>query len=128
MLPNLFALLAASPAVTAIIGSNPARVYRHGAAPQGVVAPYVTQIGVGQTPENDLSGTPPVDSSRVQVSCWSDNTGTGSLGVETLASAVRRAIEPRWHILDVRDMGRDPETQRYRIDLDVQVFVHAPNN
>ena len=128
MLPNLFALLAASPAVTAIIGSNPARVYRHGAAPQGVVAPYVTQIGVGQTPENDLSGTPPVDSSRVQVSCWSDNTGTGSLGVETLASAVRRAIEPRWHILDVRDMGRDPETQRYRIDLDVQVFVHAPKN
>lgn len=128
MLPNLFSLLSASTAVKAIIGSNPVRVYRHGSAPQGVVAPYVTQIGVGQTPENDLSGTPPVDASRVQVSCWSDNTGTGSLGVETLASAVRRAIEPRWHILDVRDMGRDPETQRYRIDLDVRVFVHAPNN
>jgi len=126
MLPNLFPLLAAAPAVTAIIGSNPVRFYRHGAAPQNVIAPYVTHRSVSMPPINDMSGPPRADEARVQLSCWSDNTGTGSSGVETLASAVRDAIEPRWYVQDVRDMGRDPETMRYRIDVDVQVFVHRP--
>lgn len=125
MLPNLFPLLAASSAVTDIIGTNPVRFYRHGSAPQDVVAPYVTHRTISMIPQNNLSGLPLADDSRVQVSCWSDNTGTGSLGVETLASAVRAAIEPTWHILSVTDGGRDPETMRYRIDMDVQVWVHS---
>lgn len=126
MLPNLFGLLKNDSAVTAIIGSNPVRFYRHGSAPQGVIAPYVTQIAVDIVPENNLSDLPPADSCRVQVSCWSDNAGTGSAGVETLAQAVRDAIEPHHHITDIRDGGRDPETQRYRIDLDVTVWLNRP--
>ena len=129
MLPNLFPLLNASAAVTAIIGSTPMRFYRHGSAPQDVIAPYVTHWTVSMQPQNNLSNAPYADDSRVQISCWSNNTGTGSLGVETLAAAVRAAIEPTWHILSIRDVGRDPETQRYRIDLDVQVWVHtAPSS
>ncbi len=124
MLPNLAPLIQASTALLAIIGSNPVRFYRHGSAPQDVVAPYVTHRTLSLPPVNDMSGTPRADIGRVQLSCWSDNTGTGSLGVETLASALRDAVEPRWYVLDVRDMGRDPETMRYRIDIDVQVFVH----
>lgn len=124
MLPNLFPLLAASSAVTAIIGSNPVRFYRHGSAPQGVQAPYVTHRAIDMIPLNTLSDVPRADRSRVQISCWSDNAGTGSAGVETLAKAVRDAIEPRWDVEDFRVLGQDPETMRYRIDLDVLVFVH----
>lgn len=124
MLPNLFPLLKASSAVTAIIGSSPMRFYRHGSAPQGSAAPYVTHIAISMIPQNNLSGLPLADDSRVQISCWSENTGTGSEGVETLYAAVREAIEPTFDILAVRDVGRDPETMRYRIDMDVQVWVH----
>ena len=125
MLPNLFPLLKASAAVTAIIGSNPMRFYRHGSAPQGSTAPYVTHIAISMIPQNNLSGLPLADDSRVQISCWSNNTGTGSDGVETLYAAVREAIEPTCDILAVRDVGRDQETMRYRIDIDVQVWVHS---
>lgn len=126
MLPNLFPLLRDAAAVTAIIGTSPVRFFRHGSAPQGVSAPYLTQLAVDITPEINLSDLPPTDACRVQISCWSDNAGTGSLGVVTLAEAVRDAIEPHHHITDIRDMGRDPETQRYRIDLDVTVWNHRP--
>jgi hypothetical protein len=127
MLPNLFPLLRDAAAVTAIIGTNPVRFYRHGFAPQGVVAPYVTHRSISLAPLNALSGLPLADAGRQQISCWSDNEGTGSTGVERLARAVRDAIEPRWDVLDIRDMGRDPETGRFRIDLDVQVFNHRPD-
>lgn len=128
MLANLFPLLRDASAVTAIIGTNPVRFYRHGSAPQGVIGPYVTHQVVDQPPENDLSGLPPADVARVQVSCWSENLGTGSKGIETLARAVRDAIEPKHYILDVRDMGQDIDTKRYRIDLDVQVWVHRESS
>lgn len=124
MLPNLFPLLHASSAVTALIGSAPMRFYRHGSAPQGVVAPYVTHRMITGNPANDMSDTPRADSCLVQVSCWSDNTGSGSSGIEVLATAVRNAIQERWDIEDFRDLVKDAETGRYRIDLDVRVFVH----
>lgn len=124
MLPNLYALLAADPAVTALLGTAPMRVYRHGTAPQKVSAPYVTQLMISGIPALALDDLPPVDTCRMQVSCWSDNDGAGATGINTLATAVRAAIESRWHITDIRDMGRDPETMRYRVDFDVTVFDH----
>lgn len=124
---NLFSLLRSSSAVTAIIGTNPVRFYRHGRAPQGVVGPYVTQLGVSLVPFNTLSGLPLADSGRQQISCWSANDGTGATGIDTLARAVRDAIESRFDVIDERDMGQDTETGRYRIDFDVQVFNHRPD-
>lgn len=117
MLPQVFPLLRDSAAVTAIIGSNPVRCYRHGSAPQGVTAPYVTWYVVTGTPENSLEALPRVDSYSVQVDCWSDNTGTGSTGVETLAEAVRDAIEPYAYMTALAVNDRDPETMRYRIGM-----------
>lgn len=123
LLPNLYPLVAAAPAITALIGSPP-RFYKHGKAPQGVVAPYATQRAATVTPENDLSDTPRVDGTRVQVSIWSVNSGAGAAGIETLAKAFRDALEPKYDVLDIRDMGQDAETSRYRIDIDVWVWNH----
>lgn len=129
MLPNLFPTIRDSPAVTAIIGSNPVRFYPHGQATQTTVAPYITWRPISIVPQNNISTSACVDDSRCQLSCWSDNTGTGIDDVETLYAALRAAVEPYFMVLDVRVGGRDTETQRYRIDVDVQVWVDpAPSS
>lgn len=126
MFPNVFAWLKASPAVTGIIGSIP-RCYEHGSAPQGVVAPYVTHFVISGNPANSISDLPPCDRYSIQIDCWSDNAGTGALGVKTLAEAVRDAIEPHGHIVSMSN-SRDPETQRYRIGLVLEVWQNRPED
>lgn len=121
MLPNLFPLVSSDAGVTALIGSNPCRFYKHGSAPQKVALPYVTHRAISGIPQNNLSGLPLADDCRVQVSCWSKDPDE----VETVAAAIRAAIEPTCDILDVRSGGRDPVTMNYRVDLDVQVWVHS---
>lgn len=117
MLPLLFPIISASSSVKALIGSNPVRFYRHGNAPQGVVAPYATWFLVTGQPENTLGELPRVDRHEVQVDCWSENTGTGSTQIETLATAIRDAIEPYAYMTAITADGLDPETGRYRIGM-----------
>ena len=121
MLPRVFPLLTASAAVTALVGT---RIYRHGAAPDNVVAPYVTWFVVVGTPENSISETPRIDRYSVQVDCWSNNTGTGATQVETLAEAVRDALEPSAHMTGVVVNERDFDTQRYRLGLQFDFWTH----
>lgn len=114
MFPSVFDLLYADAAVAALVGT---RIYRHGSAPQDVAAPYITWFVVYGAPENHLDGTPPADNWTIQIDCWSNNTGTGAVQVETLARAVRTAIEPHHYIEGVVVNERDRETMRYRIGL-----------
>lgn len=126
MLPQVFPLLSASTAVKALIGSNPVRAYRHGSAPQAVVAPYVTWFVVTGNPENTLEDLPRVDRYEVQLDCWSENTGTGAIQVETLAQAVRDALEPYAYMTAVVADTRDQETQRYRVALQFTFWHDRP--
>lgn len=112
MLPLIFPLLSGSAAVTALIGTAPVRAYRHGVAPQDVTAPYVTWSAPGGSVENAFDGAK-ADVFRVQVDCWSDS---GSQ-VESLASAVRAAIEPAAHLIAYVANERDFQTGRYRISM-----------
>lgn len=112
MFPPVYAALLASAPVTALIG-KPARAYRHGDAPQGVAAPYVTWFVVDDQPENNLSDPPPADRMPVQVDCWADTDA----GVETLAAAVRAALEPHAHMTGLVLNSRDERTRRYRVGL-----------
>ncbi|HNR91507.1 MAG TPA: DUF3168 domain-containing protein [Dokdonella sp.] len=128
-LPSLFPLIAADPSVTAFIGTSPVRFYPHGTAPQGVVAPYLTQFASTILPINTLDrGAARADSTLVQVSCWSDNGGDAVDELRDLAAAARRCIERAHHVEAVRDMRKDIETGRYRIDFDVRVFVHREDD
>lgn len=115
MLPLVYSALVSSSAVGDIVDD---RIYRHGEAPEGVSAPYVTWFVSTATPENLLDQAPVVDDYNVQVDCWSENDGGGDAGVETLAEAVRDALESAgywWISLAVN--GRDQETKRYRIGM-----------
>jgi hypothetical protein len=118
LLPPVFALLKAAPAVTAILGAVP-RVFRHGIAPQGTVAPYVVWLIVGADPENNLSDLPPTDRIVIQVDCYS--TGDGE--VETLAQAVRDAIEPKAHMTGIVVNDREPDTGLYRLALQFDYWM-----
>lgn len=123
MFPLVYPILKDAPAVAALVGT---RIYRHGSAPQNVVAPYITWFIVAGTPENALGETPRVDNYQVQVDCWSNNTGTGDAQVEELAEAVRDALEARADMSAVAVNGRDPETMRYRIGMTFTFWTHRP--
>lgn len=110
--PNLFKALATNANVTALIGTAPVRAFRHGSAPQNVVAPYVTFSFPGGSPENALEGAC-ADQFRAQVDCWA----TGDAEVEALALAVRNAIEPSALCVGYVADERDAETQKYRISM-----------
>jgi len=112
MLPTVYAWLKASTAVKAIIGNTP-RAYRHGEAPQDTTKPYVTWQIVSGSPENNLSESPPIDRITIQVDCWH----LTDAGVESLAEAVRDAIEPHGHMTGIPINLRETETKLYRIGL-----------
>lgn len=114
MLPEVYPILRDDPGVAALIAG---RVYRHGSAPVKVEAPYVTWFVVTGLPENSISEIPRADRYEIQVDCWSVNTGSGSRGIETLAEAVRDALEPYAHMTAISLDERDTETQRYRISM-----------
>ena len=112
MLPPVFQTLKASAAVKNIVGQNPPRIYRHGSAPQDTSQPYITWFAL-PAPENTLSELPIVDRVSVQIDCWHQTDA----GVETLAVAVRDAIEPHAHMTATLMDLREPETRLYRISL-----------
>lgn len=121
MLPRVYPILKDDSGVASLVGT---RIYRHGAAPQKVQAPYVTWYVVSGNPENELTSTPRVDRFEIQVDCWSDNDGSGDTGVETLAEAVRTALEPHGHLTRYAVNERDFDTQRYRIGMEFTLYVH----
>lgn len=117
MLPPIYTWLKASIAVKAIIGNTP-RAYRHGDAPQDTTQPYVTWALVAGVPDNELSATPKSDRYTVQVDCWHQTDA----GVESLATAVRNAVEPYSHMTSIPINNRDAETKLYRIALQFDVL------
>ena len=121
MFPPVFRTLKASDSVKNIVGTNPPRIFRHGAAPQDSERPYLTWIVVSGVPENNLSDLPPVDRITVQVDAWHPTDA----GVESLALAVRDAIEPFAHMtqgptLDERDLS---QSKLFRIAMQFDWFV-----
>lgn len=113
MLPNVYAVLAAAGPVTSIVGTTPARIYRHGHAPQDVARPYVTWQLIAGEPANTLSETPAVDRCTLQVDCWHPTDA----GVVDLSTAVRNAIEPHAHLTATLIDEQEPETRLYRLAL-----------
>lgn len=119
MIPPIFAVLKASPAVLALCGTSPTRIYRHGAAPQATAVPYITWSVIVGVPQNTLSELPKIDACTVQIDCWSDDPGT----VEDLAVAVRAALEPVAHMTSFGPNSRDFDTQRFRVTMQFDYWL-----
>lgn len=117
LLPDIFGLLKASSAVTAILGATP-KVFRHGFAPQSTVAPYVVWLVITGAPENNLSDVPSIDRLTLQIDCYHAADG----GVETLAQAVRDALEPHMCLTGIPVDDREPDTGLFRMALQFDVW------
>lgn len=119
MFPNIYATLLVDNAVTAIIGSNPMRAYRHGNAPQDTSKPYIVYSSISGVPENTLSETPNVDKFSIQVDCYHQTDS----GVQSLATAVRDALEVIGYMSNIPIDERESETKLFRVVMDFDIWL-----
>ena len=119
MYPPLFAVCAADPAVTALVGTSPIRIYLFGLAPDKVAKPYVVWQSVGGAPENVLSGRPDMDDHALQIDVYADTAASA----RQVATAVQRAIELECHVTSYNGESRDPVTMNYRSSFDIDWLV-----
>lgn len=119
MYPPVFALAVAAPAVTALLGTNPTRLYPFGEAPQGVTKPYAVWQLVGGVPENYLGNVPDTDSYSVQIDVYADRASTA----RQVAEALRDAYEPKAYVANWNGESRDPDTNNCRISFDVDFIT-----
>lgn len=126
-LAPVFPLLSADPAVAAIVGTNPVRIFPGGVLPQDAVIPAISWLVVAGVPENLLADRTPVDNQRVQIDCWADTFPAAN----ALFEAVRTALEGSAYLVAINDpQGTstntqfDPNTRRYRISSDWSFWVN----
>lgn len=123
MMPPIFQLLAASADVTAIVGTNPARVYEDeipqaGADPNQNI-PCVVWTRVGGSPENTISERPVVGNGRYQIDCWALDKTTR----RRLADAVEKALELSGYCVSYHGTEFEPDTKRYRDTRDYSFWI-----
>jgi len=115
MLPNIYSILRAN---ATVLSSVSTRIYRHGAAPQDVVKPYITWFVITGMPELQISGTPCSDMDTIQIDVWHETDS----GVETLAYAVRDALDSAKYANRMIQNLRETDTRLYRISFEVDVI------
>ncbi|HEB0901749.1 TPA: DUF3168 domain-containing protein [Citrobacter freundii] len=120
MIAPIFPVCAASPAVTALLGSNPVRIYPFGIQDDDVVYPYAVWQNISGSPENFLNQRPDADMYSLQVDIYADTPDE----VIAVANAMRNAIEVKANIVRWGNQTRDPETLRYRYSFDVDWIVN----
>lgn len=114
MYPPIFQLVDI-PAVRAVFGSNPVRVWPFGRASKAPALPYAVHQLIAGNPENYLSGRPDMDGFVIQIDVYADEANDARHGAEVL----RDALELAAHIDAWRGEDRDPATNRYRYSFDV---------
>lgn len=123
MYPPVFTIAAADPAVTAVLGSNPTRLWPFAIAPQpgaeGYGLPYAVHQLVYGTPLNTLSCPPDRDNFGIQLDVY----GRDEVEAREVAEALRDAYEST-HNPVVAWNGEDWEasTCLYRVSFTVEFW------
>ncbi|MFK3846609.1 DUF3168 domain-containing protein [Stenotrophomonas sp. NPDC078853] len=115
MLPPVFNLCKASPAVLAALGSDPIRVYPFGKVPKQPSLPYSVWQELDGVPGNNLAGRPTHDYVPTQHDIYADDRVT----LETAVMALRKALERGGVITRLGGTSIDDETSLYRYSFDV---------
>jgi len=116
-LPNVYQTLRANSTVVSTVG---ARIYRHGSAPQDVEKPYITWFLVSGNPYDNVSTSPCGDSDTIQIDCWAETDNN----IETLAYAVRSALDSAMISNRIIINTRETDTKLYRIALEAD-FIRS---
>ncbi|HEL4264239.1 DUF3168 domain-containing protein [Stenotrophomonas maltophilia] len=120
MIPPIFPLCVASPAVLLAFGEAPTRVYPFGLIEKPPALPYAVWQTVGGSPENYLAQRPDVDALTTQVDVYAKDEAS----LIQSATALRDAFEPRGYITRWGSQMLDPETKLLRLSFDVDWLVH----
>lgn len=115
-LQNVYQVLRSNATVVSTVGT---RIYRHGAAPQDVTKPYITWFMVSGTPQDVINAAPCHDKDTIQIDCWSETDA----GVETLAYAVRAALDSRLISNRIIIDNRETDTKLYRMTLEADFIA-----
>lgn len=113
MNPDLFPILMADATVTGLLG-NPPKVYPWGRAPQDVQVPYVVYGVYNGNPENYLDRVPDIDNKGTQIDIYDSDP----LRCESIALAIRNALEPDAHMTSFATPDRESETDFYSCRLE----------
>lgn len=117
MTPAVFAIVAASSACRAVLGSPPnMRFYPFGEAPQDKPPVYAVWQMPFSTPENYLGQVPDVDDSRVQIDVY----GATQASTDAAALAIRNAVQEHANMVNSVQRPRDPATRNYGYMLDFE--------
>ena len=107
---NLFELIAADPACTAILGTNPTKFFEFGTAPALEQPVYATWQIISGEPFNVMEGTPSHDMIEAQIDVWAPTAAAA----RSTARAIRRALD-RYISISHFATGYDPESELYRV-------------
>lgn len=113
--PPLFPLCASDSSVTALLGTNPVRLFMFGMAPQGVQKPYAVWQMVGGGPESYLAGRPDSEGHSIQIDVYGDSAAD----TRAALAAIEHAIELHCYVTRYGGESRDPETMSYRSSMDI---------
>ena len=116
MNPNVYPLLAASTALTAIVADRLWPI----AAPQDTSRPYLVWTPVGVSAEQYFASPDDVDYDRVSIDCWADDFAAA----DAMARATRAALSGHGYLASGFS-DREPDTGLYRVTFDWS-FVTTP--
>lgn len=114
-----YGVLKADAAVLALLGGPEPRIYPWGENDDAKrVYPYITYSG-DYEPFNTLADRPEIDGVPLQLDIWAES----DTSAQSVALALRDAIELHCDIHAMRLMGRAAGTRNYRIRFDTQWWV-----
>jgi hypothetical protein len=119
MLAPITQVCKADPAVVALLGESPLRLYPHGEAPQDVAKPYAVWQVVSGSPLNYINGQPETDRYGLQIDVYAAT----AVSADAVVSAMRKAIGKRAYITGFGVDTVDSVTKNYRKGFDVAWLV-----
>ena len=117
--PPIFQVATGDPAVTALLGANPTRLYLFGLAPDNPAGTYCVWQVINGNPDNYLAGRPDVESHELQVDVYAATASEA----RAAGQALEYAIELAASISGYNGENKDPETGRYRYSFSVDWIV-----
>lgn len=121
MIPPLATLMESTPAVTALLGTNPTRFFPD-KYPENLelTHPYAVYRVVGGLPPNQLGGSPGTDNVRVQIDIYGQTLATAKAAYEV----IRDAVETVSDITSFNIGGvKDPDSNSYRFSFDISYWL-----
>lgn len=117
--PPIFQVALADPAVTALLGTSPLRLYLFGLAPDKPQRPYCVWQVINGSPENYLSGRPDSEAYGLQIDVYANTADEA----RKVGHAIEYAVELVAHVTGYNGESRDTETGLYRYGFDIDWIV-----